>query len=151
MGYRESMDELTIGALAREAGVTPEAARYYERVGVLEPARRTEQGHRRYGPRVLEELRLLRSAQALGFSLGEIGRMLSLTRQDPVPCDSMCELVANQVAELDERIGHLRGARERLASALAACDHEESCVVAARLVLEPPGTGPAPRGNVLPS
>jgi DNA-binding transcriptional MerR regulator len=131
------MDDLTIGELARRAGVTPEAVRYYERVGVLEPARRNEQGHRRYGARVLEELRLLRSAQTLGFSLAEVGRMLALTRQDPVPCQSMCSLVEKQVAELDERIGHLRAARERLAAALAACDHEASCVVAARLVFEP--------------
>jgi MerR family transcriptional regulator, copper efflux regulator len=131
------MDDLTIGELARQAGVTPEAVRYYERVGVLEPARRNEQGHRRYGARVLEELRLLRSAQTLGFSLAEVGRMLALTRQDPVPCQSMCALVEKQVAELDERIDHLRAARERLAAALAACDHEASCVVAARLVFEP--------------
>lgn len=131
------MEEFTIGQLARRAGVSPEPVRYCERVGVLEAGRRTEQGHRRFGPRVLEELRLLRSAQSLGFSLGEIGLMLALTREDPVPCRSMCELVEKQIAELDERIGDLRAARERLATALAACDHEVSCVVAARLVFEP--------------
>jgi MerR family transcriptional regulator, copper efflux regulator len=142
------MTDLTIGQLARAAGVTREAVRYYEQVGVLDPAPRNEQGHRRYGANVLDELRLLRSAQALGFSLAEIGRMLSLTREDPVPCQSMCELVATQVAELDERIEQLRGARERLASALAACDHEASCVVAACLANPDPGTGPAPRTGV---
>jgi MerR family transcriptional regulator, copper efflux regulator len=144
------MDDLTIGQLARAAGVTPEAVRYYERRGVLEPARRNGQGHRRYGNGVLDELRLLRSAQALGFSLADIRRMLALTRQEPVPCQSMCELVATQVAELDERIEQLRGARDRLATALAACDHEASCKVAACLVDPDPGTGPAPRTAVLP-
>jgi MerR family transcriptional regulator, copper efflux regulator len=128
------MSDLGIGELARRAGVTPEAVRYYERVGVLEPARRDDLGHRRYGPVVVEELRLLKTAQTLGFSLAEIGRMLALTREDPVPCRSMCELVEKQVADLDERIAHLSEAREQLASALAACDHESSCVVAARLV-----------------
>jgi MerR family transcriptional regulator, copper efflux regulator len=142
------MADITIGQLARAAGVTPEAVRYYEQVGVLDPAPRNEQGHRRYGAQVLEELRLLRSAQALGFSLAEIGRMLSLTREDPVPCRSMCELVAAQVAELDERIDQLRVARDRLAAALAACDHEASCVVASCLVDPDPGTGPAPRTDV---
>lgn len=130
------MEGLTIGELASRTGVTLEAVRYYERIGVLEPVRRNEQGHRRYPLRVLEEVRLLRSAQALGFSLAEIGRMLALTREDPVPCQSMCEMVERQVAELDERIGDLRSARERLASALASCDHEASCVVAARLVFD---------------
>jgi DNA-binding transcriptional MerR regulator len=130
------MDELTIGELARSAGVTPEAVRYYERTGVLEPARRNELGHRRYGPAVREELRLLKSAQSLGFSLDEVARMLTLTRQDPVPCDSMCALAEKQVRELDDRIAALRAAREGLAAALAACDHEASCVVAARLVFE---------------
>jgi DNA-binding transcriptional MerR regulator len=130
------MDDLTIGAVAGRAGVTPEAVRYYERLGVLEPAPRDELGHRRYGPAVVEELRLLKSAQAVGFSLEEIGRMLALTREDPVPCRPMCELVEKQVAELDERIRDLRAARQRLTSALAACHHEASCVVAPRLMLE---------------
>jgi DNA-binding transcriptional MerR regulator len=149
MVYPGTMKDFAIGELARQAGVTPEAVRYYERAGVLEPPRRNEQGHRRYGARVLEELRLLRAAQSLGFSLAEITRMLRLTREEPVPCESMCELVAKQVADLDERIGQLREARERLTAALAACDHEESCVVAARLVFEPRGTGPAPGRAVL--
>lgn len=130
------MDDLTIGVLARRAGVTPEAVRYYERLGVLEPAPRDELGHRRYGERALEELQLLRSAQTLGFSLEEIGRMLALTREDPVPCRPMCELVEKQVAELDERIRELRAARARLASALAACQHEGPCVVP-QLVSDP--------------
>jgi len=133
------MAEMTIGELARQAGVTPEAVRYYERVGVLDAAPRNAQGHRRYGAGVLDELRLLRSAQTLGFSLAEIGRMLALTREDPVPCQSMCELVEKQVAELDDRIDHLRAARDRLSAALAACDHEASCVVAARIAVTEPG------------
>lgn len=129
---------MTIGGLARRVGVTPEAIRYYERSGVLENARRDSHGHRRYGRRAVDELRLLRAAQAVGFSLEEIGRMLALTRQDPVPCRSVCDLVEHRVAELDERIDELRRARERLAHALASCNDGVSCVVPEQLAAAAP-------------
>lgn len=129
------MNDLTIGRLATDAGVSPETLRYYERVGVLREPRRNELGQRRYAPGILDELRLLRAAQAAGFSLSEIARLLEFTRQDPVPCRDMCGIVEEQIARLDEQIRELSDARTRLADALAACEpHAANCVVVERLV-----------------
>jgi DNA-binding transcriptional MerR regulator len=140
------MEALTIGQLARRADVTPEAVRYYERRGVLETPRRDGHGRRRYGLQVLDELRLLKCAQAVGFSLEEIGSLLALTRKEPVPCQDMCRLVEQRLAALEARIRELDAARKYLSGALAACDTNQDCVVADRLVrgvpLDPVRGGP---------
>ncbi len=130
------MDELGIGRLAVGAGVTPEAIRYYERVGVLRAPRRNDVGQRRYEPRVLDELRLVKAAQSAGFTLADIARLLELTRAEPTPCRDMCGLVEEQIGRLDERLRELATARDRLADALAACEPAAECVVADRLLGE---------------
>ncbi|MGH7480783.1 MAG: MerR family transcriptional regulator [Longimicrobiales bacterium] len=131
------MDQLSIGQVARRADVTPEAIRYYERRGVLQPARRDAAGYRRYGARAIDELRLLKAAQAVGFSLDEITRMLALTREDPIRCRSMCELVEGRITELDARIRELTSARERLAGAVDACHADDVCAIPEHLRIEP--------------
>jgi len=127
------MDSLTIGELARLVGSTTEAIRYYERLGIVEEAPRNSSGYRQYPVRVIDELRLLKAAQALGFSLESIGRILALTRQEPVSCRPICNLVGERIAEIDARIEELKRARNRLAAAVAACDDADACVVAEHL------------------
>lgn len=124
------MDDLAIGRLAADAGITPEAIRYYERIGVLRAPARNDAGQRRYDPAVVDELHLVKAAQTAGFTLADIARLLELTREDPVPCHDMCAIVEEQVARLDERLRELAAARDRLAGALAACEPAEECVVA---------------------
>lgn len=143
--YATIMKSLTIGEVAQTAGITPETIRYYERLGVLEEAPRTTQGYRKYEARVLEELRLLKAAKDVGFSLEEIARMLALTREDPIHCRAMCEMVEHKITHLDARIRELQTARDRLASARAACDPNSACVVSEQLTFEPsPSSSPAP-------
>lgn len=66
---------LTIGEVARRAGVRASALRYYERLGVLEAPRRAA-GRRAYGIEIFDTVRIVRLAQAAGFSLAEIRRLL---------------------------------------------------------------------------
>ena len=129
------MGSLTIGDVAQRVGVTPEAIRYYERLGVLEEAPRNTAGYRQYSARVVDELRLLKAAQALGFSLEDIARILRLTRQDPIRCRPMCEIVEERIARLDAHIEELTSARDRLSAAVAACGDDDVCVVAERLTV----------------
>jgi MerR family copper efflux transcriptional regulator len=129
------MATLTIGDVARRVGITSEAIRYYERLGVLETVPRNSAGYRQYSEHVVDELRLLKAAQALGFSLDDIARILALTRQEPIRCAPMCEIVEDRIAQLDQRILELQSARDRLAAAVAACGHADVCVVADQLTL----------------
>jgi MerR family mercuric resistance operon transcriptional regulator len=105
------MDAWTISGLAREGGVNVETVRYYQRRGLLaEPARGA--GIRRYGRDDLRRLRFVRGAQAAGFTLDEIVRLLALDATDDRAAARA--LAEQRIAALDERIAALTGAREAL-------------------------------------
>ena len=67
---------MTIGRLAKEAGVNVETVRYYQRRGLLEEPQKPAGGHRRYQQSTLDRIAFIRRAQALGFSLAEIESLL---------------------------------------------------------------------------
>ena len=74
---------MSIGQLAREAGVAATALRYYEREGVLAPTVRSRAGYRLYSREAVEQLGFIRSAQAVGFTLDDIraGNLVALPRE----------------------------------------------------------------------
>lgn len=78
------MSSLSIGQLAKHAGVGVDTVRYYERDGLLSPAGRLASGYRRYGVTELKRLRFIRRAKALGFSLDDIRSLLTLSEQQSV-------------------------------------------------------------------
>lgn len=108
---------MTIGTLAREAGVGVETVRYYQRRGLLrEPQRRRGGGAagsvRRYDPDDLRRLRFIRSAQRAGFMLDEIGELLALDATGDRA--RARQLAQARIAELDRRIAELEAARSHL-------------------------------------
>ncbi len=70
------MEKLTIGQIAKQAGVRTSAIRFYEQEGLLTPVERSESGYRLYDAGVVEELRLIQRAQQLGFTLSDIRTLL---------------------------------------------------------------------------
>jgi MerR family mercuric resistance operon transcriptional regulator/MerR family gold-responsive transcriptional activator of gol and ges genes len=106
------MATYTIGALAKEVGLSTEALRYYERLGLLQPAERTPTGYRRYDEHALHRLRFIRQAQALGFTLEEIRELLELHWQKPSP--AVCRRVQEQIEQKLRLIRRKRTLLERL-------------------------------------
>lgn len=114
----------TRSALARSAGVTPSAVRYYERVGILPEPARTAKGYRVYGPADVERLRFVRRAQELGFSLDEIAGLLALAVAPGDPCDDVRAQAAAHRADVADKIRDLERIRDTLDGLIAACrDH----------------------------
>ena len=109
----------TIGGLAKAAGVGVETIRYYQRRGLLAEPVRPPGEVRRYGPDDVKRLRFIRSAQAAGFTLAEIGELLALSASDDRA--RARELAQGRVAALDARIAELRDARDALAALAADC------------------------------
>ena len=70
--------ELTIGRLAKEAGVNVETIRYYERIGLIEQPQKPIQGFRKYPPQALQNVLFIKRAQVLGFNLQEITELMQL-------------------------------------------------------------------------
>lgn len=116
------MTGLLIGEVAERSGVTTSTIRYYESIGLLTPAARSSTRYRRYPQRVVDELKFIKKAQALGFSLDEISEILRLSRSGNAPCSRVLSLAHQHLAAVDERIKQLQGFRDRLATELAKWD-----------------------------
>ena len=78
------MRGLTMSQVAQAAQVIPETVRYYERRGLIAPPPRTGAGYRMFPPEAVEEIRFIKQAQLLGFTLQEIKVLLGMYRGEPV-------------------------------------------------------------------
>ncbi len=113
---------LKIGEVSQLSGIGIEALRFYERSGLLGKPLRSSSGYRLYDEGVLERLAFIKKAQTLGFSLDEIGRIISDARSGASPCDEVREIVRRRLAELDERMREMRRYRTELAHTLEEWD-----------------------------
>jgi len=118
------MSEMTIARLAQAGGVGVETVRYYQRRGLLaEPPRPQGPGVgggvRRYGAQDARRLRFIRSAQAAGFTLEQIGELLALDAGEDR--GRALALAQERLVELDARIAELEAARTALRRLAGAC------------------------------
>ena len=122
---------LHISDLAREADVPVSTIRYYERIGLLSAARRSEAKYRLYDAQAVDEVRFIRRAQGLGFTLPEITGLLSLSRSGKATCEEVLRLGRRHLAELDEKLARLTRFRSRLGEAVSTWS-EGGCGFTAR-------------------
>ena len=113
------MNSLSIGQIAKRAGVAIDTVRYYERSGLLRPADRLASGYRRYGEPELRRLRFIRRAKALGFTLEEVRELLALGSQESVA--GIKQAAEAKLGDLDRRLAELQRIREGLCALVAAC------------------------------
>ena len=114
------METLAIGEVARRAGVSASAIRYYEREGLLpEPGRIG--GKRRYEPEVLRRLALIEAAKRVGLTIAEIRVLLYGFPDEVGASERWRSLASRKMEEVDELMARLRQMRVLLAEALR-CD-----------------------------
>ncbi len=112
---------LTIGAVAKRVGVAIDTIRYYEREGLLpEPARRAS-GYRSYGQSAITQLRFIRRAKGLGFTLEEIRDLLALSRDRQHGVKAVKRRAQQRLVTIDARIADLQRVRDGLAQLVDAC------------------------------
>jgi DNA-binding transcriptional MerR regulator len=96
-----------IGQVARTAGVSVQAVRFYEQLGLLPTAQRTPAGYRVYGPESIERLQFVKQAQELGFSLDEIREILRLRYEGQSPCKCVSKLLQQKLEKIEQEIRQL--------------------------------------------
>ena len=107
-------ETMTIGELARSAGINPRTLRYYERIGLLVPSARTDAGYRLYTERDAGRLSFIRRAQALGLSLTEIADVIALREAGTTPCRHVSAVARAKATAIDARIVELAALRDEL-------------------------------------
>ena len=113
--------ELTIGVIARQAGVNIQTVRYYERRGILAPGDRSSSGYRLYMPEAVQVIRFIRNAQGLGFSLAEISRLLKLRVGRKAQCGPARLQAQGRLKIVREKIAGLRAMERALQRLLKIC------------------------------
>jgi len=112
---------LTIGQVARAARVGVETVRFYEREGlVVEPPRRPS-GYRQYPPDAVRRVRFIRRAKDLGFTLKEIGELLSLRVNPGTTCADVRAMAGAKVQDVERKIAELSGIRDVLVRLARSC------------------------------
>jgi MerR family copper efflux transcriptional regulator len=117
---------MNIGQAAKASGLTAKMLRYYERIGLLAPAGRTDSGYRQYGAEDLRVLAFVRRSRELGFSLEEIRQLLSLWQDRQRASADVKALAKRHIAELDQKIGELTRLRGTLGELVSCCHGDAS-------------------------
>lgn len=112
---------LTRGKLAGRGGVNIATIRYYEKRGLLPDTPRTRSGYRIYADDALRRLHFIRQAQVLGFSLDEIGELLSLRMQPGTTCADIRLRAKEKIAAVEQKIGDLQRIKSALTDLASAC------------------------------
>ncbi len=111
---------LKIGELARLAGVTAKAIRFYERKRVLPPAKRAANRYRRYDADAIGMLSFVKQATGLGLTLAETKEVIAIRRGGRPPCAHVHRLLRDKAGELDRKLEDLLELRRRIRQSLRA-------------------------------
>lgn len=106
--------QLLIGQLARDAGVKSDTVRFYEKQGLLNKPTRTPAGYRVYDEAAVKQLRFIKQAQSLGFSLQEIQRILNLRGEGKTTCRCVLAIAEATLSETEQKLKELQEFRDGL-------------------------------------
>ena len=126
---------MNIGQASKASGVSTKMIRYYDEIGLVRPASRTDSNYREYDHRQVNELRFIKRARSLGFSVPEIVQLLSLWRDRQRPSRQVKAIADRHVAELDARVAEMQAMADTLRHLSHCCagDDRPDCPILADL------------------
>ena len=125
---KPAMETLTIGRVAKRAGVPIDTVRYYERRGLIPRPQRTASGYRDFPGETVQQIRFIKRAQELGFALEEIQGLLALRLSGRAKCADVMHVAEHKLKLIEDKITDLRAMRRALKKLVASC-HTESSIL----------------------
>ena len=116
---------MNIGQAARRSGLSAKMIRYYESIGLLKPAQRSDSGYRLYREDDLHRLGFIKRSRDLGFSLEEVARLLTLWQDRQRASADVKALAMQHIDELNRRIEELLSLRDTLGELIAHCQGDD--------------------------
>lgn len=113
---------LSIGALARQAGCTVPTIRYYEEIGLLPAANRTEGGQRLYGEQAIRRLSFIRRVRSFSFSIEQVRELVSLSDEPGRPCLEVRDIASLHLSEVRKKISELQELEAQLERFVGSCN-----------------------------
>lgn len=117
----KSGDTLSIGVLAKSAGVGVQTVRFYERKGLLRQPSRRASGYRQYSAEDSKQIRFIKRAQELGFTLKEVKELLELQATSKSACADVKKRSDKKALEIDGKIEDLKKMRRLLGEISSCC------------------------------
>jgi MerR family copper efflux transcriptional regulator len=116
---------MNIGQAAKTSGLSAKMIRYYESIGLLQPAHRTDSGYRLYGKDDLHTLAFIKRSRDMGFSLEEVGKLLTLWQDRGRASADVKALAGQHIEELNRKIAELTGLRDTLQDLVQHCHGDD--------------------------
>ncbi|MBV4493142.1 Cu(I)-responsive transcriptional regulator [Pseudomonas oryzicola] len=116
---------MNIGQAARRSGLSTKMIRYYESIGLLKPATRSDSGYRLYQAEDLHSLAFIKRSRDLGFSLEEVGKLLTLWQDRQRASADVKALALQHIEELNRRIEELVSLRDTLGELVSHCQGDD--------------------------
>jgi MerR family copper efflux transcriptional regulator len=116
---------MNIGQAARQSGLSAKMIRYYESIGLLKPAHRSDSGYRLYQADDLHTLAFIKRSRDLGFSLEEVARLLTLWQDRQRASADVKALAHQHIEDLNRRIKELSGLRDTLQHLVSHCQGDD--------------------------
>ena len=116
---------MNIGQAARRSGLSAKMIRYYESIGLLKPALRSDSGYRLYQQEDLHRLAFIKRSRDLGFSLEEVARLLTLWQDRQRASADVKALAVQHIDELNRRIEELVSLRDTLGELVSHCQGDD--------------------------
>jgi MerR family transcriptional regulator, copper efflux regulator len=122
---------MNIGQAAKKTGLSAKMIRYYESIGLFSPSGRSANGYRHFGEEDLHRLAFIKRSRDLGFSLEEVGRLLTLWQDRQRASADVKALAGVHVDELNHKIAELVSLRDTLQQLIDHChgDHRPDCPI----------------------
>jgi len=144
------MASLTISVLAKQAGVGVETVRFYERQGLIRQPTRRAGEYRSYPHEAVAQIRFIRQAQALGFTLEEVGALLALKITPGTRCTAVRSRAVAKLSDVEAKLRQLQNIRESLEKLVASCPGKgplEACTIMEALNSVAPAVPPTPKAR----
>jgi len=113
---------LSIGLVARRTGATVPTVRYYEDIGLLPPAARTEAGQRSYDETTIRRLVFIRRCRDFGFSIEQVRELVGLVDEPDRPCAEVRDIAAVHLAQVRQKLEELKALEASLSTLVCSCD-----------------------------
>lgn len=122
---------MNIGSAAKRSGVTAKTIRYYESIGLIPAATRADNGYRDYGANDVETLRFIKRARSLGFSVDDVGSLLSLWHDTSRASGDVKAVALKHIEQVEVRIRELESIRDTLKHLTTCChgDNRPDCPI----------------------
>jgi MerR family copper efflux transcriptional regulator len=121
---------MNIGQAARQSGLSAKMIRYYESIGLLKAAHRTDSGYRVYGDDDLHTLAFIKRSRDLGFSLEEVGKLLTLWQDRQRASADVKALARQHIDELNQKIRELGQLRDTLQDLVEGINFQPTAIPA---------------------